>query len=155
MIRKLSTICLMVSLCLLTAPCGSAADRQGGQLSWELPGRLSIYDLQFGPAIREEGKWNFLGDMRKFSASGYDGRLTLAIRFRYIGSRQNIPLKFMIKLPNCRQYEEKVILRESQGTFVYRFTVHNPEDFVGAGSVYIYYGFNIVDVLDFTITQET
>lgn len=122
---------------------------------WEMPGRLSIYDLQFGPAILKEDKWQFLGNIRDFNAKRFGDRLTLMIRFSYQGSRDRIPLKLLIRLPESRQHEETVYLRNRSGKYVYRFTVHNPEEFVGSGSVYLYYGFSIVDVLDFTISPGT
>ena len=39
-----------------------------GELSWEMPGRLSIYDLQLGSAAFDEGDWKFLGASRTFNA---------------------------------------------------------------------------------------
>ena len=122
---------------------------------WEMPGRLSIYDLQFGPAVLKEDKWQFLGNMRDFNAKRFGDRLTLMIRFSYHGSRDQIPLKLIIKLPESRQHEETVYLRNRTGKYVYKFTVHNPAEFLGSGSVYLYYGFSIVDVLDFTISPGT
>lgn len=123
----------------------------GGGLSWELPGRVSIYDLQFGAAVFKDNEWKFLGNARRFSAAGFGKRLTLTVRFSYSGSRADIPLKFIVKLPDSRQYEETVHLSSRRGKYVYRFTVHRPSDFLGSGSVYLYYGFSIVDVLDFSI----
>ncbi len=122
---------------------------------WEMPGRLSIYDLQFGPAVLKENSWQFLGNMRDFNAKRFGDRLTLMIRFSYEGSRDKIPLKLLIRLPESRQHEETVYLRNRTGKYVYKFTVHNPDEFIGSGSVYLYYGFSIVDVLDFTISPGT
>lgn len=123
----------------------------GGELSWEMPGRVSIYDLQFGPALMKGGEWKFLGTSRTFKAGLFGERLTLMVRFSYTASGAETPLKFVIRLPGSRQYEETVRLSNPQGQYSYHFTVHRPEDFLGSGSVYLYYGFSIVDVLDFTI----
>lgn len=123
----------------------------GRELSWEMPGRLSIYDLQFGPAIAQEQGWKFLGNSRTFNAGLFGDRLTLMVRFSYRASASDTPLKFVIKLPESRQYEETVRLSSRQGQFNYHFTVHRPEDFLGSGMIYVYYGFSIVDVLDFNI----
>jgi hypothetical protein len=125
------------------------------ELSWEMPGRVSIYDLQFGPAVLKDNQLQFQGNSRTFHAGAYGGRLTLMVRFSYNGSRAEIPLKFIIKLPNSRQYEETVHLTSRRGNYTYQFTIHRPEDFFGSGSVYLYYGFSIVDVLDFTIIPGT
>ncbi len=123
----------------------------GRELSWEMPGRLSIYDLQFGPAIAQDNGWKFLGNSRTFNAGLFGDRLTLIVRFSYRASTSDTPLKFVIKLPDSRQYEETVRLASRQGQFDYHFTIHRPEDFLGSGMIYLYYGFSIVDVLDFTI----
>jgi len=123
----------------------------GRELSWEMPGRLSIYDLQFGPAIAQDHGWKFLGNSRTFNAGLFGDRLTLIVRFSYRASASDTPLKFVIKLPDSRQYEETVRLANRQGQFDYHFTIHRPEDFLGSGMIYLYYGFSIVDVLDFTI----
>lgn len=129
----------------------AAEDIQAGQLSWEMPGRLSIYDLQFGPAIAQSQGWKFLGNSRTFNAGLFGDRLILMVRFYYKASTSDTPLKFVIKLPDSRQYEETVRLSNNQGQFAYHFTIHRPEDFLGSGMIYVYYGFSIVDVLDFTI----
>jgi hypothetical protein len=121
------------------------------ELSWEMPGRVSIYDLQFGPAIFRDNQWHFQGNSRTFNAGAYAERLTLMVRFSYNGSKAETPLKFIIKLPDSRQYEQTVYLTSRRGNYTYQFTIHHPEDFLGSGSVYLYYGFSIVDVLDFTI----
>ncbi len=126
-------------------------ESQVGQLSWEMPGRLSIYDLQFGPAIAQSQGWKFLGNSRTFNAGLFGDRLILMVQFYYKSSTSDTPLKFVIKLPDSRQYEETVRLSNSQGQFAYHFTIHRPEDFLGSGMIYVYYGFSIVDVLDFTI----
>ncbi|MFH0957688.1 MAG: hypothetical protein V1897_03205 [Pseudomonadota bacterium] len=124
---------------------------QPGQLSWEMPGRLSIYDLQFGPAIAQSQGWKFLGNSRTFNAGLFGDRLILMVRFYYKASASDTPLKFVIKLPDSRQYEETIRLSNNQGQFAYHFTIHRPEDFLGSGMIYVYYGFSIVDVLDFAI----
>jgi hypothetical protein len=124
-----------------------------GELSWQIPGRVSIYDLQFGPATFKDNEWKFLGDNRTFNAAQYKGKLTLMVRFSYRGTRADIPLKFVIRLPDSRPYEETVNLTSRQGPYTYYFTIHDPENFVGSGSVYLYYGFSIIDVLDFTIVS--
>ncbi|MCA1960486.1 MAG: hypothetical protein LDL33_06800 [Desulfomonile sp.] len=138
-----------------SASARTTTSEEGGGLSWEMPGRLSIYDLQFGPAVLKDKKWEFLGNKRTFNAGADSDRLTLMIRFNYQASRPKIPVRFVIKLPQARQYEETVNLRESRGSYAYHFTIHRPEDFVGSGSVYIYYGISIVDVLDFTILPKS
>jgi hypothetical protein len=125
--------------------------KDAGELSWEMPGRVSIYDLQFGPATLKEGEWKFLGNSRTFNAGKFGDRLTLMVRFSYTASGAETPLKFVIRLPGSRQYEETVSLSSRRGQYSYHFTVHRPEDFLGSGSVYLYYGFSIVDVLDFSI----
>lgn len=131
---------------------GAVGDKSTShELSWEMPGRVSIYDLQFGPAVIKDNQMQFQGNSRTFSAGAYGDRLTLMVRFSYNGSKAEIPLKFIIKLPNSRQYEETVHLTSRSGNYTYQFTIHRPEDFLGSGSVYLYYGFSIVDVLDFTI----
>jgi hypothetical protein len=129
----------------------SADETPGRELSWEMPGRLSIYDLQFGPAIPQDHGWKFLGNSRTFNAGLFGDRLILMIRFSFRSSTSDTPLKFVVKLPDSRQYEETVRLTNRQGMFNYHFTIHRPEDFLGSGMIYIYYGFSIVDVLDFTI----
>lgn len=123
--------------------------------SWEMPGRISIYDLQFGSASLKDNQWQFMGNSRTFNAGLYGDRLTLMVRFSYSGSKPEIPLKFVVKLPDSRQYEETVSLTNRKGNFSYQFTIHRPADFIGSGSVYMYYGFSIVDVLDFTIVPGT
>jgi hypothetical protein len=145
-----ATLAFMILVPVLFATEGPAK-KTGEGLSWEMPGRLSIYDLQLGPAVKKDGDWKFLGNIRTFDASHYDGRLILMVRFSYYGSRSGIPLKFVIKLPQARPYEQTVNLANRRGQYSYRFTIHNPEEFVGSGSVYLYYGFSIVDALDFTI----
>ncbi len=124
---------------------------EDSQFLWEMPGRVSIYNLEFGPALPKENDWEFVGNGRTFNAGLYKDRLTLMIRFSYFGSRSEIPLKFVIKLPDSRQYDETVSLLSRRGQYVYHFTIHHPEDFLGSGSVYLYYGFSMIDVLDFTI----
>ncbi len=122
-----------------------------GALSWEMPGRLSIYDLQLGAAALDDADWKFMGASRTFNAGLYGDRLTIMVRFSYKATSSEIPLKFVIKLPDSRQYEETVKLQGKNGHYNYQFTIHKPEEFLGAGMIYMYYGFNIVDVLDFTI----
>ncbi len=129
----------------------NAAPDGNGELSWEMPGRLSIYDLQLGSAALDDGDWKFLGATRTFNAGLYGDRLTIMVRFSYKASSSEIPLKFVIKLPDSRQYEETVKLQGKNGHYNYQFTIHKPEEFLGTGMIYLYYGFNIVDVLDFTI----
>lgn len=126
-------------------------ESQARQLSWEMPGRLSIYDLQFGPAIAQNQGWKFLGNSRTFNAGLFGDRLILMVRFFYRAATPETQLKFVIKLPDSRQYEETVRLTNNQGQFAYHFTIHRPEDFLGSGMIYVYYGFSIVDVLDFII----
>jgi hypothetical protein len=149
-----SIIIALPLICVLLGGFASAADKKPlGELSWEMPGRLSIYDLQFGPAVLKEKSWRFLGNIHSLDAEKYGDRLTLMVRFSYRSSKPRIPLKFVIKLPQTRQYEETVNLAGRKGRFAYRFTIHRPRDFTGSGSVYLYYGFSIVDVLDFTIRR--
>lgn len=161
--NKVSRIIVALIAALLAAllwtDCGVAqqartdSDRKEGQgeLAWEIPGRISIYDLQFGAATLKDNKMQFLSNSRTFNADQFADRLTLMIRFSYVGSRSDNPLKFVIKLPSSRQYEETVNLQNRRGIYSYHFTIHRPSDFLGNGSVYIYYGFSIVDVLDFTV----
>ncbi len=75
-----------------------------GELSWEIPGRVSIYDLQFGPAVLKNNEWNFVDNVRTMDAGKFVDRLTLMVRFSYKGSKSEIPLKFIIRLPGARQY---------------------------------------------------
>lgn len=135
--------------------CGAQSGARGegmpGELAWEMPGRLSVQGIQFGSASWKDKKWEFLGASRTFNASRHPERLTLMVKFSYSGIRPPIPVKLVLRLPQCRQFEETVNLRETQGNHIYMFTLHRPEDFVGAGSLYLYYGFSIIDVLDFTI----
>lgn len=134
-----------------TPPQAKSGKETGGELAWEMPGRVSIYDLQFGAADIRDNQMKFLGNTRTFNADLFKNRLTLMVRFSFAGSMSEIPLKFIIKLPDSRQHEETVRLHGRRGNYRYHFTIHNPMDFLGTGSVYLYYGFSIVDVLDFTI----
>ncbi len=129
----------------------ASGKKDRGELSWELPGRVSIYDLQLGPAELKDNQWQFKGNNRTLNAGRYGERLTLMVRFSYSGSGSEVPIKFVIRLPGSRPYEETVHLASRRGNYSYQFTIHRPEDFVGNGSVYLYYGFSMVDVLDFTI----
>ncbi len=129
----------------------SSKKEAGSELSWEIPGRVSIYDLQFGPAVLKNNEWVFVDNIRTLDSGKFADRLTLMVRFSYKGSKSEIPLKFIIKLPGARQYEETIQLPRYEGQYSYKFTIHNPGDFVGSGSIYLYYGFSMVDVLDFTI----
>lgn len=148
----ISFICIVdKSQCVGAEGKESAVSETSTGFSWEMPGRVSIFDLQFGPAILKNNQLNFLGHGRTFNAGLYGDRLTLMIRFSYNSTQPEVPLKFVIKLPESRQYEETIRLASRQGQYTYHFTIHNPKDFVGSGSVYLYYGFSIVDVLDFTI----
>lgn len=139
--------------------CVGAQEETNGQtrsashsgFSWEMPGRVSIFDLQFGPAAYKDGNLSFGQDQRSISVDKYPDRLTLAVRFSYQSSQSEVPLKFMIRLPETRQYEETVRLPKRSGHYTYHFTIHNPRDFLGTGYIYLYYGFSIVDVLDFDI----
>jgi hypothetical protein len=164
--RKVALILTFAALWLFVAVVGeapaqksvsknSAKKEAGAEFSWEMPGRVSIYDLQFGPAVLKNNEWNFLDNLRTFDAGKFAGRLTLMVRFSYKGSKSDVPLKFIIRLPGSRQYEETVRLPQQEGQYTYKFTIQNPEDFVGSGSVYVYYGFSMVDVLDFTIIPAT
>jgi hypothetical protein len=121
------------------------------ELSWEMPGRVSIYDLQLGSAELRAHQWHFQGKKRAFNVKDYGEHLTLMVRFSYNASKVETPLKFIVKLPDSRQYEQTVHLTSRRGNYSYEFTIHHPEDFLGSGSIYLYYGFSIVDVLDFTI----
>ena len=158
--RTGSLVPLILAVCFLLfgAQISSAKQARGkdvagkkhrGELSWEMPGRVSIYDLQLGPAVLKDNHWQFTGNNRTLNAGLYGERLTLMVRFSYNGSGSDVPLKFVIRLPGSRQYEETVHLASHLGNYSYQFTVHRPEDFVGSGSVYLYYGFSIVDVLRF------
>ncbi len=153
---------VLVFFMLLVAPislCGGARGEptdqsqsgSHGAFSWEMPGRVSIFDLQFGPALYKNGELVFQGDKRSIRVDQFPDRLTLAVRFSYHSSQSEVPLKFMIRLPDTRQYEETVRLPSRSGHYMYHFTIHNPRDFLGTGYIYLYYGFSIVDVLDFNI----
>lgn len=120
-------------------------------VSWQMRGRVLIHNLQFGPAMLKEKEWVFIDKTRTFNASAFQDRLTLMIRFQYRGVNPDTPLKFIIKLPAARPYEETVRLPDREGTYTYRFTIHEPAAFLGSGSAYLYYGFNLVSVFDFTI----
>jgi len=121
------------------------------EFSWERPGTVSIYDLQFGSAELKDNQLELADSNRTFSAGQYADRLILMVRFSYRASRREIPLKFVIRLPEARQYEETVRLPNMKGQYSFHFTIQRPGDFLGTGFVYLYYGFSIVDVLDFTI----
>lgn len=163
--RKRALTCMpvvFVMIMLLAAPAfvcwgaeGESTDpsQSGshGAFSWEMPGRVSIFDLQFGPAIYKNGEFVFQGDKRSISIDEFPDRLTLVVRFSYQSSQSEVPLKFMIRLPDTRQYEETVRLPSRSGHYAYHFTIHSPRDFLGTGYIYLYYGFSIVDVLDFNI----
>jgi hypothetical protein len=149
--RVVWSLLISTVLCIAIGAAEPAAAQGAGDKTWELPGRIAIYDLQFGPAILKDAKWTFLGNTRTFRADAYGDRLTFMVRFAYKSSRSDIPLKFVIKLPDSRQYEKTVNLSSRNGQYAYRFSIHRPEDFLGSGSIYLYYGFSIVDVLDFTL----
>ena len=158
-LKRSFAILIALSLAFLSIPHSSAqqpligkAGKEGVRESaWEIPGRISIYDLEFGSATLKDNRMQLDGSSRTFNADQFADRLTLMIKFSYVGSRSDNPLKLVIKLPNSRQYEEAVNLTGRRGNYSYHFTIHRPGDFLGNGSVYIYYGFSIVDVLDFTI----
>jgi hypothetical protein len=132
-------------------PTNEVKDHRKTEFSWEMPGRLSVHDLQFGAAILKSGELEFQGNSRTFDAGAYGDRLTLMVRFLYKTSRSDRPIRLVVKVPNSRQHEETIRLEKGAGQCSFHFTIQRPEDFVGNGSVYIYYGFSIVDVLDFTI----
>jgi len=147
-------LCAVLSVWVLkTDALGTGPEKppSPGTFSWEMPGRVSIFDLQFGPAKLKESELQFLEPRRAINAALFPDRLTLAVRFAYNSSQAEVPLKFMIRLPDARQYEETVRLPNRSGQYAYHFTIHSPKDFLGNGSIYLYYGFSIVDVLDFTI----
>ncbi len=154
--KLLFSICVICCLCCLSGFGAYGVEdakskKDTGEFSWEMPGRVSIYDLQFGPAVYKDNQWQFQGSGRTFNAGMYGERLTLMIKFSYTSSRPETPLKFMVKLPDSRQYEETVQLPDRKGNYTYQLSLHRPEDFIGTGYVYLYYGFSIVDVIDFTI----
>jgi len=126
-----------------------------GELPREMPYRVSIRDVQFGRAVFKDNEWKLLGESRTFNAGVHKDRLTLMIRFSYSSSRSEIPIKIAIRLPDSRQYDETINLVGRRGQYTYHFTIHNPENFLGSGSVYLYYGLSIVEVLDFTIVPGT
>jgi hypothetical protein len=151
---------MLAVVCLTASPAAFSEEsdvkvtpekESGGDFSWEMPGRVSIHDLQFGPVVARDKKREFLGNMRSFDAAQFKQRLTLTVRFAYKGSKPDIPIKFIVKVPGARQFEETVHLTDREGRYSYQFTIHNPENFIGNGSVYLYYGFSMVDVLAFTI----
>jgi hypothetical protein len=142
---------------LTTVAWGTETEQHPAQqtFSWEMPGKVSIFDLQFGPASFKDNEFKFVEPRRSINASLFPDRLTLVVRFSYNSSQAEVPLKFMIRLPDARQYEETVRLPSRNGQYAYHFTIHNPKDFLGNGSIYLYYGFSIVDVLDFTILPSS
>ncbi len=112
---RMPVISLILAACFLlagaqtsTAKEARAQDAGGkkdrGELSWEMPGRVSIYDLQLGPAVLKDNQWQFMGNNRTLNAGLYGERLTLMVRFSYNGSGADVPLKFVIRLPGSRQY---------------------------------------------------
>ena len=154
-IRKYGVSYLVLLCIFLFSGDISIADKSAMKLSWEIPGRISIFDLQLGPAVKNDDRWIFLGNNRKLSAAEYNTRLTLMVRFSYKGTRPDAKVRIVVKLPEARQHEEQLVLRNLKGEFSYAFTIHEPEEFIGNGSVYLYYGFNLVEVLGFTITSGT
>ncbi len=160
-IRVLTAIAMIALVITTVIPCLTLAqtvdqpDREDNEPIWSMPGRLSIYDLRFGAAEQKDGTWAFLGDDRRFDVSRFGKRLTLMVTFSYYGSKADIPLRFVIKLPDARQYEDTVRLVNRRGKHTYKFTIHDPAEFAGSGSIYLYYGFSIVEVLDFTIVTAS
>jgi hypothetical protein len=159
-VRRMVSVLFLAFVCVATASYAPAAENgsdapgeksERKELSWEMPGRISIFDLQLGAGVFRDNQWFFQGKSHSFNVKDYGERLTLMVRFSYNGSKAETPLKFIVKLPESRQYEQTVYLASRRGNYSYQFTIHHPEDFLGSGSVYIYYGFSIVDVLDFTI----
>ena len=100
-------------------PKDSAKKGAGGELSWEMPGRVSIYDLQFGPAILKNNEWNFVDNIRTFNTGKFAERLTLMVRFSYKGSKSDIPLKFIIRLPGARRYQKKPCSSRSKRAIIH------------------------------------
>ncbi|MEW6347916.1 MAG: hypothetical protein AB1646_02545 [Thermodesulfobacteriota bacterium] len=147
--------CLLIALLVLICSHGVSFGQRTGEKSWEIPGKLAIHNLELGAAVLKDNEWNFLGDSRMFSAKEFEKRLTLMVRFSYERARTEIPLKFMIRLPDARLYEEQVVLTGNKGEYRYMFTIQHPEDFQGSGSIYLYYGFSFVDALNFTITGSS
>ncbi len=146
---------LFMAALVLVCSCGVSFGQRTGEKSWEIPGRLAIHNLELGAAVLKDSNWLFLGDSRIFSAKEFEKRLTLMVRFSYEGARTEIPLKFMIRLPDSRLYEEQVVLTGHKGEYSYMFTIQHPADFQGSGSVYLYYGFSFVDALNFAITGSS
>ena len=101
---------------------GGKKDR--GELSWEMPGRVSIYDLQLGPAVLKDNQWQFMGNNRTLNAGLYGERLTLMVRFSYNGSGSDVPLKFVIRLPGSRQYRGNRTPRQPPRKLL--LSVHHP-----------------------------
>ncbi len=155
--RKLFSIVVFTLFAVsfsITQVCGDETSKghsSDNESPWTSQGRISIHDLQFGPAVFKEDKWKFLGNMRSFNAGLFGERLTLMLRFSYRSSRPDTQLKFVLKLPETREYEETLNLKKNQGEFTYKFTIHDPLKFVGSGSLRLYYGFSKVDTLDFSI----
>ena len=130
----------------------SFANKSAIKPTWEIPGRVSIFDLQLGPAVKNDDRWIFLGNVRKLSAAQYQARMTLMLRFSYEGTRPDAQIRIVVKLPESRQHEEQLVLRNPSGEFSYAFIIHQPEEFIGNGSVYLYYGLDLLEVPGFTIT---
>ena len=72
----------MLAACLLladaqTSPAKEARGQDAGgkkdrgELSWEMPGRVSIYDLQLGPAVLTDNQWQFKGNNRTLNTGLY------------------------------------------------------------------------------------
>ncbi len=147
--------CVPVLLILAATWTFSQAKEKTEGLAWQLPGKLSIYDLQFGPAVVKDDTWTFSSHSRTYNVSNFPNRLALMIRFHYNGSRSGLPVRFIIRLPHTREFEETVHLRDRRGQYAYRFTIHRPEEFIGTGAVLVYHGLSLVDVLEFTILKDT
>jgi hypothetical protein len=145
-------LALLAAAVLVAIPAPKAYGRETARNPfWEMPGRLAVHSIEFGPAVFKGRKWELLEDTRSVSVTRETGKLTLMIRFNYSAGYLPAPVKFSIKLPDARLYEETVNLNAQRGQCVYRFTVHNPEEFIGTMSIYLYYGVSIVDVLTFAI----
>ena len=106
-----------------TSPRDANPKEGSHEFSWERPGTVSIYDLQFGSAELKDNQLELADSNRTFSAGQYADRLILMVRFSYRASRREIPLKFVIRLPEARQYEETVRLPNMKGQV--QFSLHH------------------------------
>ena len=71
-----------------------------GRYRAEYPSMICSSVLRFS----RNNEWSFVDKVRTMDAGKFADRLTLMVRFSYKGSKSEIPLKFIIRLPGARQY---------------------------------------------------